>query len=297
MTIRSVVVTGNCNVGGIVDGLNAVLDGVEVRGVPSWELETPAQIAEVADAIAASDVWARMPLSANEAIESRVQPRLVIDLPNVVFSAFHPDAIYAVRGDGSLFRGLTDYHSAIGLWAWRQGFAPDAAAALFTPEVMRFLTYDRYWEPSVAAMKADFAQSSLAFPPFWMRLKRKGVFMHTINHPTGPTLALLAKAMAVRLGASEEVWDVPAERYIQDFLTDIVWPVYPWVGESLGVPGCFRWKMDGRTFGGVEEWLEATWNAYGDTPRDDVMSHRIDDGVYERVLGAAADAVGLRSAA
>ena len=53
--------------------------------------------------------------------------------------------------------------------------------------------------------------------------------------------------------------------------------------------------MEGRTFGGVEEWLTATWEVYGDTPPDDVVSHRIDDGVYDRVLGTAVDVLGVRT--
>ena len=289
------MVTGNCNVGGIVEGLHAVMPGVAVRGFPAWELETEEARRTAAEAVDGSDAWVRMPIPENTGIAAQSDALRVIDLPNLVFSAFHPDAVYAVRRDGSIFRGITDYHSAIGLWAWRRGLSPSEAGRLFSPEVMHVLTYDRYWEPSVAAMKADFLQSSLAFPTFWMRLKRSGVFMHTINHPTASTLSLLAKAIAVRLGAAEDVWDIPAERYVQDFLSHIVWPVYPWIGERLGIPGCFQWKMDGWTFDGVEEWLEETFAVYGDTPRDDVLSHRLEDGVYDRVLGAAVDAFGIRT--
>ena len=294
MAIRSVVVTGNCNFGGVVEGLAVIAPGLEVRGFAQWDLQTDDARGEAADAIAAADAWVRMPLPENDDIASRVAAREVVDLPNVVFSAFHPDAIYATRSDGSIFRGLTDYHSAIGLWAWRQGLSPDAAARLFTPEVMHRLTYDRYWGPCVTELEAAFARSSLAFPAFWMRLKRSGVFMHTINHPTGATLALLAKATAVRLGAADDVWEVPAERYTRDFLSHLVWPVYPWVGERLGVEGCFRWKIEGRTLGSLEEWLAATWDVYADTPRDDVITDRIDDGAYDTVLGAAADSIGVR---
>jgi hypothetical protein len=291
--IRSAVVTGNCNAGGIVEGLQAVLGDIEITGFASWDLETDDQIVSAVDAISDADVWLRMPMAVNERLDAQVHASEVIDLPNIVFSAFHPDAIYALRGDGSLFRGITDYHSAIGLWAWRKGLGPDAAARLFTTEVMKALTYDRYWGPSVQAVKRDFAASSLSFPAFWMRLKRTGVFMHTVNHPTGGTLSLLAKAIAVRLGAPDHVWDIPAERYTQDFLTHIVWPVYPWVGQSLGVEGCFTWKMEGRVYQGVETWLQATWEAYGDASVDDLHSDRINDGVYDLVLGRASRDAGI----
>ncbi len=294
MTVRSVVMTGNCNAGGIAEGLAAVMPHLVIRTFPSWDLETPEQISTAAEAISAADVWLRMDLPENGQIEAGVTAREVLDLPNTIFTAFHPDAIYATTNDGLIFRGITDYHSAIGLWAWRKGVEPAVAATLFTPAIMQALTYDRYWDPSVAALKQDFAQSSLSFPAFWARLKRTGVFMHTINHPTGSTLSLLAKAIAVRLGAPDSVWDLPAERYTQDFLSHIVWPVYPWVGTSLGVSGCLTWKMGGRVFTGMEEWLEATWAVYGDTSPDDVVSHRIDDGVYDLVLGDQLAANGVK---
>ena len=296
MGIRSVVITGNCTVGGIVEGLATVLPTLEIRGYPVWELETPEQIALAAEHIAAADAWLRMPLPDNERLDPVARAREIIDLPNLVFSAFHQDAVYAVRASGDIFRGITDYHSAIGLWAWRNGLAPDVTARLFSPDVMRQLTYDRYWEPSVKAMRDDFAASSLSFPAFWARLKRTGVFMHTINHPTAHTLSLFVKAIAVRLGATDSVWDIPAERYMQDFLTHIVWPIYPWVGTSLGVRGDFRWKMDDRVFETVESWLAATWVAYGDHERGDVFSPRIDDGVYDQVLGAALADLGVKVA-
>ena len=54
--------------------------------------------------------------------------------------------------------------------------------------------------------------------------------------------------------------------------------------------------MDGRVFGTVEDWLEATWVAYGDVDRNDVTSGRIDDGVYDEVLGHALAAMGMKVA-
>ena len=290
------VITGNCTAGGIVEGLAAALPTVDIQGFPAWELETPEQRTRAAAKIGTADAWLLTPLPENTDIEAAVNPREVIDLPHLAFAGFHPDAIYAVRGDGGIFRGITDYHSAIGLWAWRKGLDPETAARLFTPDIMQRLTYDRYWDPSVTALKQDFADSSLSFSTFWARLKRSGVFMHTINHPTAPALALLAKAIAVRLGADDTVWDIPTERYTQDLLSHIVWPVYPWVGTSLGVDGAFRWKMDGRVFGTVEDWLEATWVAYGDVDRNDVTSGRIDDGVYDDVLGRGLAAIGVKVA-
>ena len=289
--IRSITVTGNCNTGGIVEGLRAVLPDVDIVGIPGWELDTDSARAQAADRISNSDLWARMPLPENVQLASLCEPRGGIDLPNLVFSAFHPDIVYANRLDGALFEGITHYHSAIGLWAWRAGLDVETTARLFSPAVMRDLAYDQYWAPAVAAMRADIKESSLGFTALWARLKRSGVFMHTINHPTGPTLAMLAQEIAVRIGAPDQIWDIPAECYVQDFLSHIVWPVYPSVGEGLGHRGCFVWKMGGRTFGGVGEWLEATWAAYGETPRDDVRSSRLDDGVYDHVLGKAVEAL------
>jgi hypothetical protein len=266
--------------------LSALMPAAEVTSLFAWDFLTPEGLRDSATSIADADLWVRMPLAENEHLGMESSAR-VLDIPSLTFPAFHPDLVYATTTDGTLFRGINDYHSAIALWAWRHGVQPSDVRHLFTPEVMSRLTYDQYWTPSVANMKAEFARSSLDFSTFWLRVKREGVFMHSVNHPNSAAVSLLAKSALVALGASDSVWVDPVSEYVDDTLSHIVWPVYPFVASALGVQGSYRWRNGSSLFGGIDEWAEATWSAYGDVTPDTVVCERIDDGVYEKVLGEA----------
>jgi hypothetical protein len=208
----------------------------------------------------------------------------VIEIPSLTFAAFHPDIVIAVTTAGTYFRGLADYHSAIALWAWRRGLEPAEAAALFQPEVMAALGYDRYWAPAVEAVRHEFAASSLEWAPFWARLKREGVFMHTINHPALPAVALQGKAVAACVTGRDAIWDEPIERYADDHLREVVWPVYPFVAEALGVAGNYHWRYGDTHYGDVTSWAEATWRRYEGTDPATVVCERFERGEYDAVL-------------
>lgn len=282
---RRVVVTGHCWTLNLADAFGLLFDDATIRPFSAWELESPQDLEVAHDALQDADLWLRIPLDGTSALDESVHPGLrVVDVPLLTFSAFHPDLVYAHTTAGGLFRGLTDYHSAIGLWAWRQGLDPATAETLFRPDVMEQLAYDQYWSPSVTEMRSSFENANLDFGAFWLRLKRCGVFMHTINHPRPEAVALIAKTVAAHLGAPASTWDVPIERYLTDHLAHIVWPVYPPVGRALGVPGCYRWRTADRQIGSLRAWLEATWSAYEGHDRGDVVCPRIDDGRYDAVL-------------
>ena len=295
MNFTSVVVTGNCQAGGVSAALAALLPQAKVNPIHAWDLESSADFEVANDLLSGSDLWLRMPLEANSALHPGAQSR-VLDIPSLTFPAFHPDLVYAAHTNGEIFRGINDYHSAIALWAWRHGVDPSEVPKLFVPEVMWRLNYDKYWEPSVANMRAEFANSDLAFGPFWQRLKRGGVFMHSVNHPRPAAIALLAKSIVTTIGAPESSWSDPIEDYLDDTLNHIVWPVYPPIGGVLGVPASYRWRNGSEVYSGIERWAEATWSRYGDAEPSDIVCSRIDDGVYDLVLSPYLDRTAARAA-
>ena len=286
MTIRRVVVTGNCLSRGLGEAVAGLLGVDSLEVFPEWDLRTADDLRRVRSALADTDLWVRIPLSQGPDLSmDRADSMKVIDAPWFTFPAFHPDVVYATRrSDGAVFRGLTDYHSAIALWAWREGASTQEAAALFRNDAMRALGYDAYWEPSVSGLRAEFDAAGLDFAPFWLRLKRLGVFMHSVNHPRADAIALLAKTVAYSAGAAKSVWDIPIERYLQDYLSSIVWPVYPVVGSALGVRGHYGWRTPDSYYPSLDAWLDATWNTYDLGARDDIVCPRVDDGVYDSVF-------------
>ena len=285
---RTIVFTGNCQTQGIADAVRAILPDAETPAFHMWGMDrddAQARLDLVRDALARADTWVRMPLGTDALLEDVVPPGArVIQIPSLTFAAFHPDIVVATTVAGTYFRGLADYHSAIALWAWRRGLEPAEAAALFQPEVMAALGYDRYWGPAVRAVRDEFAASSLDWAPFWARLKREGVFMHTINHPRLAAVALQGKAVAACIAGRDSIWDEPVERYADDHLREVVWPVYPFVGEALGIPGSYHWRYGDTHFGDVTSWAEATWSRYEGTAPDSVLCERLDHGTYDAVL-------------
>jgi len=292
----TVALTGNCQAQGLGDAIAALLPHATVRSFHMWGIDGSAaanvRLAAAADLIAAADVWIRMPLSVNDHLEGVLGPETkVIGVPSLTFPAFHPDVVIATTAEG-LLRGMADYHSAIGLWAWRRGLDPEEAARLFTPEVMVALGYDRFWPTAVHAMSDEFTELGVDFAPFWQRLKRTGVFMHTINHPRVSAVTLHAKTVVAAVGAPADVYDEPLDGYVTDHLAQVVWPVYPFVADALGVPGSYRWRFGDQFFDGVASWAEATWRRYEGVAREAVVCPRIDDGRYDAVLEPLLTAVG-----
>jgi len=285
---QTIVFTGNCQTQGIADAVRALLPGASTPAFHLWGMDRPdaqGRLDLVREALAGADAWVRMPLGTNALIEDAAPAGTrVIEIPSLTFAAFHPDIVIATTTTGTYFRGLADYHSAIALWAWRRGLEPAEAAALFQPEVMAALGYDRYWAPAVRAVRDEFAASSLDWVPFWSRLKREGVFMHTINHPRLAAVALQGKAVAACLTGRDSVWAEPLERYADDHLREVVWPVYPFVGQALGLAGSYHWRYGDTHFGDVLSWAEATWSRYEGTAPETVLCERLDHGSYDAVL-------------
>ena len=260
----------------------------EIIDIASWDFSDEEGTRGAMQYIGNFDFQIRMPDNQCPLSLEDIEPlphQQIIRIPSVTFPAFHPDQVYARRDDGSLFVGATDYHSAIGLWAWSQGASVDEAASLFDDEVLRALGYDDYWGTSVSALAEAFDLSDLAFRPFWSRAQRLGLFMHTVNHPVPAALGLLAKAIAERLGAPSAVWEDPLERYLNDYCSSAVWPVMPVVARRLGLAGSWQWRLHDDQLRGIERWLERCFDSYVGVDSASVICHRFSDGLYDEVLG------------
>jgi hypothetical protein len=249
--------------------------------------------AAIAAALADADAWVAQPVPDNDQLRELSQTQAVQVMcpslgfsgfhPDMVFAWCHPDMIYAWR-NGLLFRGLNEYHSAIGLWAWRRGLDVPDAVRLFSGETFRRLGYYGAFRAEIEPLSDAFTKAGLDFSWFWLRAKRLGVFMHTVNHPRIDALVLLAKLVARELGMPSRVLQEPIERYVPDQLLPIVvWPVYPELASHLGVPGSDLFMYGSSTYR-LEDFLAAQWEAYGDADPEIIRCPRITDGLFDSVL-------------
>ncbi len=281
---RRIVVSGNCQISGFAAALRLIFpDDLVYELLLHVTIPGAREAAEVE--LAAADVWIAMPSPENEELAVAAGPAVRrISWPNLNFNGFHPDLVYALQGP-DIFRGVSDYHSAIGLWAWKRGLEPADAVHLFVPEVFDALGYFQYFITAQRMLGAEIEAAGLDFGRFWLRAKRLGVFMHTVNHPGINVLTLVAQHVALRIGADEGILTEPLERYLEDALvTSVVWPVYPAIARYLGVAGSFRFSVQGRQFPTLEDFLVAQWEAYGEGKRGAVSSVRNDDELCDAVL-------------
>ena len=287
-------IIGNCQVRPIADALRMIFPDDLIIDICSWDFSDEAYTREAMAYLRSLDVQVRMPLvdsPLSTDIIGHAEGQLVIEIPSLTFPAFHPDLVYALGPGGGLFRGPADFHSAIGLWAWCRGATVDQAVALFTDAVFAELHYDDYWDASVTSLREAFDSSDIEFGAFWRNLQRVPLFMHTVNHPTTAAIAAFSKAIAVRLGATADVWGYPLERYLTDYCLGAIWPVYPLVGRRLGIPGAWQWRLDDKQYLGISAWLSLCFAAYEGTDPADVVCHRFVGGLYDEVLGPRLDAL------
>mgnify|MGYP006270219169 CR=1 FL=1 len=291
-----IVVTGNCQVAVIENILSVVLPDAEVSSHAFPFLD----FASFTEDVAAADVWLRQPASSGHQELDWLAPdgddagryslpmteAKVIAIPRITFAGFHPDIVYAKLRTGDVMRGVSDYHSAVGLWAWRRGLTPLEFTRLMSPELMDRLGYRQFWSVAARLMAEEFSSTDVSFLPFWRAVKRQGCFMHVLNHPSVRALASLVEGIIPLLPVRNNLDDTleslrGATSVLGDPLADVVrWPVYPHIAEALGIPGSYWWRIGESIFPGLREWAEATWNAYGDVEPQDVICPRIDaDGV------------------
>lgn len=189
----------------------------------------------------------------------------IIRYPPVVFRAFHPDLFYVYRKSGHDLTEITPpYNSGICAWCYFKGIPAERTTSLFTREVFSALGYFSQWDVSVANLKAEHEKCGFDFRSFYLKVKRHGAFMHSINHPKPVALIELGKQIAMKLGAPQEILDEPIE--IVDALAHINWPVYPEIGEYYGLRTAYRWMPDQPEAPplGLADFIEKSYRAYAE---------------------------------
>jgi hypothetical protein len=275
---KHILVVGTCQAGGLAACLTLLLPQSQVTSL-HWQADGSA-LDQTLDAAATSDAvvtCAPQLLIDPLTDHARFERARWLKAPMMVFGGFHPDLVSVTR-QGVAVPGVAGapYQSAIAYWCWRHRLDLDVAAALFTPETMRALGYDQTWAQATAWTREVFARTAIGFAEAFLPLQASGqAFMHTFNHPSISAIAAFARPVARRLGASASDLDVDLERLAPDALAqDVVWPLYPGVGEALGLPSSSLWKY-GQTFLDLKAFLQAQFTAL--------------DGIEEPLVCALAD--------
>jgi hypothetical protein len=164
--------------------------------------------------------------------------------PALSFSAYHPDLVYIdVQSTKTfLFGPLGHYNSALAFWGFSNGLSVAATTDLFNGWTYERLGYFEFWESSRKALLMQGDSANFPLANYLDKWSRAGSFMHSVNHPKLLVFADIAQATLTRLGVPTTP---AAAHYIVDEQAEgPVWPIYPEVGERLGVEGHYWFKIE-----------------------------------------------------
>lgn len=183
------------------------------------------------------------------------------DVPCFNFTGYHPDCCYVAANGERIVDGLIGpYHSMIALAGYKEQIGPEATARFFNDGMFEQAGYYRQWSAQRDRMIARFAEFGFDIGGIFRRAGRGRSFMHTIDHPDIVLMTELAKVVLRRLGrACRDEVPLPV-----DVLADMSWPVYPEIGERLGVHGAYRFRPTGRYAAlDLDEYLAETFASFG----------------------------------
>lgn len=248
----------NCHAMGLSNCLGALSDEVEVETHNRHTLQQNA-----ASLIAQLQAYDRV----------LVAPRFADDLgltgdeanvwivPTIQFRAYHPDTCYIARNSEPRLKGpLGEYHSLISLAAFQMGLTARDAGSLYREEVYRALGYLDLWSKSREHLASIFRAHDFDIESRFVDWSRRGAFMHTINHPKIECLLDLASSILSRSGMQPKFREVVPH---DNLANGPIFPVYPEIGDQLGVKGTYAFKVGGAyRFLELDDFIGASYSVY-----------------------------------
>lgn len=257
---------GNCQVGGIADSLELISGGSTVAGVlvshdPKVLLgELSEQLKHPEDTVLLHESVKEI-IAVNDSLSVFARPENVY-IPSISFAAFHPDIQYAFVNGVVIKSGLeSDWNSRIMLWAYSQGLSQKETENLFREEVFQALGYFDEWDRSSESLRKSFDACGFDYGRWIRSVQRTGVFMYGINHPMQIGLSQLAVQIAEKVFPNSHVVIEDLHTFTTDYLSHIVWPVYPEIGDHLGVEGSYHWRV-ARKHASLTEFIELCFSAW-----------------------------------
>ena len=260
------MVLGNCQVGGIADSLELLSNGSSVEGVvvsndPKVLLSQLSQYFEDTENVVMIHDSVKAIILANKALAKFDRPENFY-VPSISFAAFHPDIQYAFINGVVVKSGLdSDWNSRVMLWSYSQGLSVNETEYLFREEVFRALGYLDEWDISSVTLRKSFEDCGFDYGRWMRSVQRTGVFMYGVNHPMQIGLSQLAIQIAEKVFPNSHVVVEDLHTFTTDYLSHIVWPVYPEIGDHLGVEGSYHWRV-ARKHAALTEFVEMCFSAW-----------------------------------
>lgn len=207
--------------------------------------------------------------------------RRVDKVPELVFTAYHPDIAYIVEGAAIVEGPIGAYHSMIAFVAYSAGRSVTDTLPLFDGRVYAACGYLDCWTAARDSLVWYCNHFGLDVSETVRRWGRNGAFMYGGNHPRIHVLYDIARMYLEQEGYTTQVSDVlPHDNLVMSG----VFPVYPEIGDVLGVPGSYLFKrINAYTQIGLRQFIEESFAVYDRHLPGTLAVHDQSRATYDRV--------------
>ncbi len=257
----------NCQVLGLANSLSLLCDQIQV------EHYDPSSFRKHSDEILLR--WASFDriliapqLESMLPVDLRGDPR-IWRIPTISFAAYDPDICYLRPGNAGFKGPMGDYHSTIAFAAFQSGLSVSATVGMYNEVTYENLGYFHCWDEARANLLETYALAGLDLREKFVNWSRDGAFMYSNNHAQVRCLHDVAKEILKLAGKTAAYDDV---RPHDNLLNGPVYPVYPEIGQRLGVDGSYRFKVGGqyRTLD-LENFIEQSFRCYASTSEISIL--------------------------
>jgi hypothetical protein len=258
-------ILGNCQVGGIADTISLLFTGIEATGeiAPTHISE----LSKVLDDHLENQGFLVLSNSVDNLLNSndkltKYKQETRICFPSISFAAFHPDIQYAFV-EGSVVKNCLggDWNSRILMWAYLNDLSHSSTRKLFCEEIYQALGYFEEWARSTENLHKEFDKCEFDYLRWIRAVQRTGVFMYGINHPTQTALSALAIQLAEKIFPNLEIQRINLSGMVSDYLSHIIWPVYPEIGVRLGLESSYHWRHS-KTVIDLNDFIEMSFTEF-----------------------------------
>jgi len=201
-------------------------------------------------------------------------------IPSITFTGFHPDVLFARLGESTLTSGHgSAWLSRILLWSHINGIQEEQILSFYDGNLFEKLGYLDHFAVAIDSLRHQFLPFELNADSWLTSCRRLGIFMHGPNHPWAAAIGILANQMLRSVPGLSIKRTISSEeflRYMNDYQSVSIWPVFPEIALRLGHEGSYLFKHQG-SIQDLSEYVRNTrekWNNLGLTKEKiEVLPH------------------------
>ncbi|MGV1759271.1 WcbI family polysaccharide biosynthesis putative acetyltransferase [Rhizobium sp. P44RR-XXIV] len=251
------LLVSNCNTYGLARSLQLLSNSFHLDCVDVWQFKRNTQ--DYAEKIPTYDrviVNPEVELSGYDFSTARNLQRI----PNLEFDAYHPDFCFAGARGTRITEPMAASQSMIALAAFQAELNVEQTLKLFRRDVYERCGFLARWEPARDRLISTFATFGIDLSNSFRRWSRGEIFMHSLGHPKAQPIFDIARAFLKNQNVEINKTDIlPFDTMVEAACL----PVYPEIGEALGVNGSYLFKLAGEyKLISLQKFIERSFEVY-----------------------------------